>query len=69
MATLERPILRPNKRARERVFFGGMTLLMIGTILLGFRATYFPLGPKPEAIHSFPSLPLGAGGVDIGAPG
>jgi hypothetical protein len=54
MATrvLERPIPRPKKRARERVFFGGMTLLMIGTILLGFRATYFPLGPKPEAIHS-----------------
>jgi hypothetical protein len=54
MATqvLERPIPRPKKRARERVFFGGMTLLMIGTILLGFRATYFPLGPKPEAVHS-----------------
>jgi hypothetical protein len=54
MATqvLERPIPRPKKRVRERVFFGGMTLLMIGTILLGFRATYFPLGPKPEAIHS-----------------
>ena len=52
MATLERPIPRLAKRARERVFFGGMTLLMIGTILLGFRATYFPLGPKPEATHS-----------------
>jgi hypothetical protein len=53
MATLERRLTRPTKRARERVFFGGMTLLMIGTILLGFRATYFPLGPKPEATHSF----------------
>jgi hypothetical protein len=54
MATqvLERPIPRPNKRARERVFFGGMTLLMIATILLGFRETYFPLGSKPEAMHS-----------------
>jgi hypothetical protein len=52
MATLERPLPRPKNRARERVYFGGMTLLMIGTILLGFRATYFPLGPKPEATHS-----------------
>jgi hypothetical protein len=52
MATLERPMPRLKERARERVFFGGMTLLMIGTILLGFRATYFPLGPKPEATHS-----------------
>jgi hypothetical protein len=52
MATLERPSPRPKNRARERVYFGGMTLLMIGTILRGFRATYFPLGPKPEAAHS-----------------
>lgn len=52
MATLERPLTRPKKRAQERVFFAVMTLLMIGTILLGFRVTYFPLGPKPEATHS-----------------
>jgi hypothetical protein len=53
MATLERPLPRLKKRVGERVFFGGMTLLMIATILLGFRLTYFPLGPKPEATHSF----------------
>lgn len=40
-------------RGRERVFFGVMTLLLVGTILLGFRRTYFPLGPKPEALASW----------------
>jgi hypothetical protein len=29
-----------------------MTLVMVATILLGFRATYFPLGPKPAALAS-----------------
>jgi Na+-dependent bicarbonate transporter superfamily len=43
---------RPANRGRERVFFGGMTLLMIGTVLLGFRQTYFPLGAKPDALAS-----------------
>jgi hypothetical protein len=39
-------------RTSERVFYLAMSLLMIGTILLGFRATYFPLGPKPPALGS-----------------
>jgi hypothetical protein len=46
--------IRPVHRGGERAFYGGMTLLMIGTILLGFRATYFPLGAKPAALSSFP---------------
>jgi hypothetical protein len=46
MATevLGRLPVRPVNRKRERVFFCCMTLLMIATILLGFRKTYFPLG-------------------------
>jgi hypothetical protein len=43
---------RPANRNLERVFFGFMTLLMMATILLGFRATYFPLGSRPEALSS-----------------
>jgi hypothetical protein len=39
-------------RNHERLFFGGMTLVMVATILLGFRATYFPLGAKPAALGS-----------------
>jgi hypothetical protein len=39
-------------RNHERIFFGGMTLVLVATILLGFRATYFPLGPKPAALAS-----------------
>jgi hypothetical protein len=39
-------------RTNERAFYIAMSLLMIGTILLGFRATYFPLGPKPAALGS-----------------
>ena len=31
----------------ERIFFGGMTLLMLTAVLLGFRMTYFPLGARP----------------------
>src|ERR1700683_1323180 len=48
-----RPYARPPRtanRSHERIFFGGMTLVMIATILLGFRATYFPLLPKPAAL-------------------
>jgi hypothetical protein len=45
--------VRSVNRTRERVFFGGMTLLMIGTILLGFRQSYFPLDAKPEALSSW----------------
>src|SRR5271170_4439234 len=44
---------RPINRTRERIFFSGMSLLMIATILLGFRATYFPLGAKPPALSSW----------------
>jgi hypothetical protein len=43
---------RPVNRTLERVFYGSMTLLMIATILLGFRASYFPLGAKPAALSS-----------------
>lgn len=44
---------RHSRRAtHDRIFFGFMTLVMIATILLGFRATYFPLGPKPPALAS-----------------
>jgi len=46
------PAWRPANREHERIFFGGMTLLMMATILLGFRATHFPLGPKPAALAS-----------------
>jgi hypothetical protein len=42
----------PRRPSRDRVFFGFMTLVMIATILLGFRGTYFPLGPKPAALAS-----------------
>jgi hypothetical protein len=45
--------VRPVNRTRERIFFGGMALLMIGTILLGFRESYFPLGAKPAALSSW----------------
>src|ERR1700722_7474049 len=45
--------MRPVNRKRERVFFCCMTLLMIATILLGFRKTYFPLGAKPPALSSW----------------
>jgi len=41
------------RRIQERVFFGFMALLMIATILLGFRATYFPLGERPTALSSW----------------
>ena len=43
---------REANRNHERIFFAGMTLVMVATILLGFRATYFPLGPKPAALAS-----------------
>jgi hypothetical protein len=43
---------RPANRRHERIFFGGMTLVMVATVLLGFRATYFPLSPKPSALAS-----------------
>ena len=43
----------PVNRTRERIFFGGMTLLMIGTVLLGFRMTYFPLGARPAQLSSW----------------
>ncbi len=40
----------PINRTRERIFFAIMTILMVGTILLGFRASYFPLGERPAAL-------------------
>ncbi len=46
---------KPRRRANrigDRVFYGGMTLLMMASILLGFRASYFPLGAKPAALSS-----------------
>ncbi len=40
-------------RNHERIFFGGAALVMVAAaILLGFRATYFPLGAKPAALAS-----------------
>lgn len=51
-ATLGSPIHRPINRTRERAFFGSMTLIMIATVLLGFRASYFPLGERPGALAS-----------------
>jgi len=50
---LKRVPVRPSNRQRERIFFGPMALLMIGTVLLGFRKTYFPLRPKPAAVSSW----------------
>jgi hypothetical protein len=44
--------IRTVNRTRERMFFSFMALLMLATMLLGFRATYFPLGPKPPALAS-----------------
>ena len=44
--------VRPLNRTRERIFFGGMALLMIAAVLLGFRMTYFPLGAPPAALSS-----------------
>jgi uncharacterized membrane protein YozB (DUF420 family) len=46
------PVRPPLNRTRERIFFGLMSVLMIGTILLGFRQSYFPLGPRPDALAS-----------------
>jgi len=40
----------PTNRTRERIFFAIMAALMVTTILLGFRASYFPLGPRPAAL-------------------
>ena len=40
----------PIHRTRERIFFAIMTILMVATILLGFRASYFPLGERPAAL-------------------
>jgi hypothetical protein len=45
--------VKPGHRTQERAFYGVMTLLAMGTILLGFRATYFPLGAKPAALSSW----------------
>jgi hypothetical protein len=45
----------PVSRTRERFFFAIMALLIVATILLGFRASYFPLGDRPEALAS-PSI-------------
>jgi hypothetical protein len=45
--------VKPGHRTQERVFYGVMTLLMMVAILLGFRATYFPLGAKPAALSSW----------------
>jgi len=39
-----------HNRTRERIFFAIMTILMVATILLGFRASYFPLGERPAAL-------------------
>jgi len=41
------------RRARERIFFCGIALLMIAAILLGFRQTYFPLSERPAALSSW----------------
>ena len=55
MATgvMGRQKVRPINRTRERIFFGGMSLLMAACVLLGFRMTYFPLGAKPVALSSW----------------
>ncbi|HEY6341468.1 MAG TPA: hypothetical protein VIY49_08260 [Bryobacteraceae bacterium] len=50
---------RQANRNRERIFFGFMALLIMATIILGFRATYFPLGPKPTALASPIIVPHG----------
>lgn len=52
--------LRPNHRMGEHAFYGGMGLIMIATILLGFRATYFPMGAKPTALSSLVIIVHGA---------
>ena len=55
MATgvMGRQKVRPINRTRERIFFGGMSLLMAACVLLGLRMTYFPLGTKPVAPSSW----------------
>jgi hypothetical protein len=45
--------VKPGHRTQERVFYCLMTLLTMGTILLGFRKFYFPLGVKPAALSSW----------------
>ena len=57
---IPRRVIHPINRTRERVFFGGMALLMIATILLGFRMTYFPLGERPVALSSWVIILHGA---------
>ena len=45
--------VKPVNPMTERLFFGGMALLMIGTVLLGFRRTYFALGARPSDLSSW----------------
>jgi hypothetical protein len=42
----------PTNRTHERIFFALMTFLVVATILLGFRASYFPVGERPAALAS-----------------
>lgn len=39
---------RPANPRMERFFFGGISVLLIVTVLLGFRRTYFAIAPRPS---------------------
>ena len=49
-----RPVYRPVNRARERIFFGGMAVLLCSIVFIGFSPTYFRAGmlhaPLPAPI-------------------
>jgi len=52
-----RPVYRPVNRGVERVFFGGMAILLCACVIIGFAPTYFAVGmvkaPLPSPILHF----------------
>src|SRR5947209_869735 len=52
-----RPVYRPVNRPAERIFFGGMAILLCAVVIIGFSPTYFGAGmlraPLPSPILHF----------------
>lgn len=53
-APVRRVVYRPVNRTAERVFFGGMAILLCAVVIIGFTPTYFSVGflraPLPSRI-------------------
>ena len=53
-STFTRPVYRPVNRTTERIFFGGMSILLCIVVVVGFARTYFLAGmvraPLPSPI-------------------